>query len=262
MKLSCCIGNGHKYIDPISTNGFRYCEPSLYGLNALEQSEVDSILDDAKRHYLTSCSFNGMFPSDAVLICGKDGYGKLEKYLEGALNKVKNFDSRHITLGSGAARNIPDGMPADEAKDMFVEVLKNCVVPYCSSRGYRVSIEPLRVQETNFLHNCREVSEIVNRVGDPALGLCIDYYHAILGGDTDQTFRDLGYMVRHVHTASPRRNRLYPDESDHADVKSFFTALKDIGYEGYISLEGDCGPDLYVSTLNAMKVMADVLLEI
>ena len=67
-----------------------------------------------------------------------------------------------------------------------------------------------------------------------------DEYHMIEMNESEQSIIDAGFnLMRHCHTADPVA-RKYPHPDGTWDYKPFFDALKSIGYEGRVSIEGGC----------------------
>jgi hydroxypyruvate isomerase len=80
--------------------------------------------------------------------------------------------------------------------------------------------------------------EVVNKVGSPALKLCLDYYHVqIMDGDLIRRTRALkAEQIGHVQVAGvPGRGEL--DKDQEVNWPAVMKALLDIGYDGYVGLE-------------------------
>ena len=162
-----------------------------------------------------------------------------------------------MVLGSGGARNIPDGMSRETAFERFVAMLSDVVVPWAKRNSITVAIEELRKEETNFINNCREAMDVIRAVDAPEVRLMVDYYHAMLGGDRLEEIASYGDMIRHVHIASVRNKRHFPMIDDVGDCRGFFAALKAAGYTGCVSLEGGDGGNFESSIAEAITVMKE-----
>lgn len=95
-----------------------------------------------------------------------------------------------------------------------------------------------------FLAKTKEYKLNIRRVNLPNVKLLVDYYHAILGGDTLEELASYGDNIVHVHIASPKNNRAVPNENDYDDCVEFFRMLKKIGYKGVISVEARTKDDV------------------
>jgi 4-hydroxyphenylpyruvate dioxygenase len=112
------------------------------------------------------------------------------------------------------------------------------------ARGLRLALE---FQAASALgNNLQTAAALVREVGSPHLGLCFDAFHFYVGPSKPE---DFGYLTRdnlfHVQLCDladvPRElagdsDRILPGEGDIA-LAPFIAHLKEIGYEGYVSLE-------------------------
>ncbi len=96
------------------------------------------------------------------------------------------------------------------------------------------------------INNLRDAVEIVERVGRSNVGLTLDTFHLYLSG-TD--FSDVAKLDRmqifivHVNDCEPGSvsemtdaNRLFPGQGV-INLPSFSSSLREVGYDGYLSLE-------------------------
>ncbi len=111
-------------------------------------------------------------------------------------------------------------------------------------RGVKVALE-FNAKDT-FLNNLETAASFVQSVADPGVGLCLDVFHFSVG---PSKLADLGYLTRdnlfHVQVSDvadrPRElasdsDRIFPGDGDF-HLQPIFQRLRDIGYEGCISLE-------------------------
>jgi len=108
---------------------------------------------------------------------------------------------------------------------------------YAKARGTRVLLEPLNRGETFYLNRLEQAAIFCDKVSSPGLGMMGDFYH--MGkeeADDRAAFVRAGKWLQHVHLAS--RTRVLPGQDDRTYVEGF-RGLKQIGYQGFCSLE--CG---------------------
>lgn len=101
--------------------------------------------------------------------------------------------------------------------------------------GITVCIEPLAPTETEFIQSSDEGMKLVSMVGHPNFGLHLDA-KAMIGTHEDETevLGKLGPQVRHFHVGDPG---LAPPGSTGVDHSGFGRALRNVGYQGYVSIE-------------------------
>jgi len=239
MKFCCCIGyKDFAKLEAMKKAGYTCYETALNGLENMPEEEIAAFAEKAKEMGMACVSHNCMFPGRLTLHKGPESYAELTEYMEKVFAKAKPLGSPVVVLGSGGARKIPEGMTKEQATESFIALLRDCIAPCAEKWGIIIAIEELRAAECDFINTCREAMEIIRAVNHPNVKLLVDYFHAALGGDTNEEIASYGDTIAHVHIASPKRDRAFPNNEDFDDVKGFFDALKKAGYDGPVSLEG------------------------
>lgn len=258
MKFACCID--YKALDKLEIlkkHGYEGFETGFSALTNAPEEKIAELAEKSKELGVPCISHNGMFPGDIKLLSGKEVYSAVDEYLDKTFEKAKPLGSPVVVLGSGGARTIPEGMSLDVAKERFCALLSDVIAPSAKRHGVTIAIEELRREECNFINNCREAMELIKIVNKPEIGLLIDYYHAILGGDKLPELASYGSYIKHVHTASPKNARRYPNIDDIGDCRGFFAALDTAGYEGFVSLEGNDGGNFESAIAESISVMRE-----
>ena len=97
-------------------------------------------------------------------------------------------------------------------------------------------IEPLNRTESNLINTVREAEELRKAVGEEYLQTLADSYHFWLGSGSLDELREAGGHLRHVHVARTLGRGL-PAAGDECDWQGFFAVLREIGYDGDVSIE-------------------------
>ena len=97
-------------------------------------------------------------------------------------------------------------------------------------------IEPLETEVADYIHSVLESQSVVKAVDHPALRVQIDAKAMALAGEVQpETFEAVRDDLVHVHANEPGFDILGTSgKVDHAKIG---TCLKDIGYDGYVSIE-------------------------
>jgi sugar phosphate isomerase/epimerase len=96
-------------------------------------------------------------------------------------------------------------------------------------------IEPLNRSEAFLVNRVEQGAAIARRVNNPRVLTLADSYHMnIEERDMGEPIRTAGPLLGHVHVAD--NNRLQPGKG-HIDWRTFFSALNEIDYPGYVSIE-------------------------
>jgi sugar phosphate isomerase/epimerase len=123
-------------------------------------------------------------------------------------------------------------------------------------------IEPLNRSEAFLINRVEQGAEIARRVNHPRVLTLADSYHMnIEERDMGEPIRSAGPLLGHVHVAD--NNRLQPGRG-HIDWKTFFSALNDIDYPGYVSIEcwSPAGPRIEGDPAQALPETAAFMREI
>ena len=140
-----------------------------------------------------------------------------------------------IVFGSGGARRIPDGYDRGEAWQQLVAFGK-LIGPIAKKNDVTIVVEPLNLRECNVLTTVGESGQYVKEVDHPNFQLLVDAYHWLLDNDSYDSIIQYGTLIKHVHIATDTTRK--PPGFEPCDFGSFFQALKEIGYDGRVSIEG------------------------
>ena len=103
------------------------------------------------------------------------------------------------------------------------------------SHGITIAIEPLNRFETYFLNTAADAVKLVAEIGHPNVAILFDTFHAnIEEKDVAAAFRSIGPYLKHVHACENDRGT---PGSGHTDWPGFFQALKDLHYDGWVTIE-------------------------
>jgi D-psicose/D-tagatose/L-ribulose 3-epimerase len=118
------------------------------------------------------------------------------------------------------------------------------IAPVFAAANMVLALEPLNRFETFFLNTAADAAALCDAIDHPAVGILFDTFHAnIEEKDIAAGYRTLGRHLKHVHTCE--NDRGIPG-SGHVEWKSVFAALRDIKYDGWLTIEsfGFALPDI------------------
>jgi len=149
-----------------------------------------------------------------------------------------NTGGRILTLGSPRQRSFAEVESAETAAGRVVEFFRD-LAPELESAGVTVALEPLEPQYTNFLTRTVEAVAVAEAVGSPAIGITLDTHFmrwesAKHGVGYLEAMRTAGKRLVHLHIQDD--NLLAPGTGK-ADFTEYVAALREIGWERYISFE-------------------------
>ncbi|WP_031495181.1 sugar phosphate isomerase/epimerase family protein [Bryobacter aggregatus] len=98
-----------------------------------------------------------------------------------------------------------------------------------------IAIEPLNRFETYFLNTAADAARLCDEINHPNVGVLFDTFHAnIEEKDIAAGYRTVGKHLKHVHTCE--NDRGIPG-SGHVEWPSVFAALKELNYDGWLTIE-------------------------
>jgi len=109
------------------------------------------------------------------------------------------------------------------------------LVPVLEAHDVTLAIEPLNRFETYFLNTAADAVALVEQVVHPRVGVLLDTFHLnIEEKDLGAAGRRAGAHLKHVHTCENDRGT---PGSGHIEWDAVFAALRDIGYDGWLTIE-------------------------
>jgi D-psicose/D-tagatose/L-ribulose 3-epimerase len=109
------------------------------------------------------------------------------------------------------------------------------LAPVARAAGVDIGIEPLNRFETYFLNTAEDAARLCDEIGDPAVGVLFDTFHAnIEEKSVGPALRSVARHLKHLHTCENDRGT---PGSGHVAWQEFFAAVGDIGYDGWMTIE-------------------------
>ncbi|MDX9867872.1 MAG: sugar phosphate isomerase/epimerase family protein [Kiritimatiellia bacterium] len=181
-------------------------------------------------------SCNGFIPREFRLTGPAADHGPALEYAAKACERADALGIPFIVLGSGGARNVPEGFSTAEGKAQFIAFCRK-LGDRIRDRNVTIVLEPLNKNESNILNSVTEGIAYVDEINRPRIRLLADFYHMMKEKEGPDAIRKAGDRIRHCHIAE-LEGRKAPGTRDE-DLSGYFMALRDIGYTGGVSCE--CG---------------------
>lgn len=272
IKVSCCIPGklppeagltatnqyekllfGYQYLTSI---GFDTVETSVGFVLDLTDEERAKLAQDraSGRFELAAC--NCLLPSQHSIITDEAGWKALLAYLDDAFPKLAELGVKVVVCGSGRARSTPEGRSETECDAIRRDFLVYCN-GLCEKYGITMVLEPLNKGETNWVNTVAEGAAVVRELNLPHIRLLADGFHMAKEGEDPSVLREVGDVLVHTHFAKlTHRHAPYTYDSDYED--RFFSALKEMGYNGIMTCE--CGyRSFHEDAANAAKRIKEVV---
>ncbi len=259
MKFGCCTSLWEDEILQLAQAGADYAEVGFSG--SLPDRTLDQVRERAAQLESAGIqveTMNVFFPGTLRLTGLDADFAQVDRYLTENLPKAAALGVKVVVFGSGGSRRVPEGFPQEEAFAQLAELGREHIGPALEAYGITCCVEPLNARECNILTTSREVFDLVRRADHPCFQLLIDLYHFDLAQEALSEIGQYQQHLRHTHIASAKNNREIPMPGDGENYAGFFQALKNIGYTGRMSLEGNASQGLpqIKASLSCLKQFA------
>jgi sugar phosphate isomerase/epimerase len=155
-------------------------------------------------------------------------------YLKALVELCSELGGKIMVLGSPQQRNLLPGVGYEDAEQYAAEVLQS-VMPSCAEHGVTIALEPLGPAEGNFMLTAKSAVHLAGLVCSPHCKLHLDVKAmSSEASPIDVIIRDSRDWLVHFHVNDP--NLLGPGMGD-VEYGPIVTALTEIGYSGWVSLE-------------------------
>jgi sugar phosphate isomerase/epimerase len=156
------------------------------------------------------------------------------EYLKQLAKLCGDLGGKIMVLGSPQQRNMLPGIGYDEAEAYAADVLQ-AAMPACAEHDVTIALEPLGPTEGNFMLTALSTIHLAELVDSPHCKLHLDV--KAMSSEAlpiDVVIKDSRKWLVHFHANDP--NLLGPGMGD-VEYGPILTALSEINYQGWISLE-------------------------
>jgi D-psicose/D-tagatose/L-ribulose 3-epimerase len=155
-------------------------------------------------------------------------------YTKDLIELAQSLGGKVLVWGSGRSRNIPTDVPFRRGHTWLVELLRASAV-VADQTDVTIAIEPLNRFESTIIHSVSEALSLAKLVNRRSVGVVYDTFHTNIEEDSfTQPILLAGERLAAVHVSDC--NRKIPRKG-HIDFLPIFDALKNVGYDGYVTLE-------------------------
>jgi sugar phosphate isomerase/epimerase len=215
--------------------GFDYVELSTTDLLALSDADFAQFQNEIKQGGFPVLATYTFIPANIKLTGPNIDKDQQMAYVRKAMDRVAGVGAHIIVLGSGVARQVPDGFSHDAAFAQLVDFLQR-IAPEARARNIVVTVEPQSSEESNIINSVAEGVKLIKAVNDPNIQLVLDFYYLEKTHEDPSAIVAASGYVRHFHFSNPN-GRVYPLHWDEYNYAPFFAALREMNYAGGISID-------------------------
>ena len=143
-----------------------------------------------------------------------------------------------------------------ETRDYLCEELRK-LGEYALSKGTTVILEPLNRDEAFYLRLVSDAAAICRDVNCEGVKCMGDFWHMKEETSDYAAFIAAGKYLQHVHMASRGHRRMPGEDGELDNYVDGFRALKEMGYDKYVSFECGCDGDRAVAVPAAVALLRE-----
>ncbi len=217
--------------DAIEVAPSRVWRDTWHGLTTVEVSDYRRRIESAG---LSVVGLHSLFYDRPELGLFKEPALRAQSldFLEHLSKVCRDLGGKTLIYGGGRWRG---ELLEDEAQAEAVEFFGE-LTARVETHGTCFCFEPLGPNDSDFINSALESLDIVNEVASPALRVQLDAKALVENGEAKpELFREVADQLVHFHANEPGLAVLGTSGTvDHAALGGM---LRDIGYEGYVSIE-------------------------
>lgn len=151
---------------------------------------------------------------------------------------------------------IKPGVQPEQGMQWLVDALRECSRA-AAPHGVRLALEPINRYETTLINTVDQGLALIDSVGEANFGLLLDTFHMnIEEAKIEASIAACGSRIFHFHVADS--NRWYPG-GGHLDFAALLRALKETGYNGFVSGEFMPKPDAAAAARESIAFLKPLL---
>lgn len=213
--------------------GFDAIEIFPPSANAVDIADLQSLLDH-HRLKVAAIGSGGGWILHKWSLTSPDATVRTQarEFIRAIIDLAEGFGAPAI-IGSMQGR-VEEGVTREEALNWLAEALGD-LGGHAMQRGQHLLYEALNRYETNLFNRQAEAAEWLRSNKAVGVKLLCDLFHMnIEEADLAGVLRECGDLVGHVHFADSNRRAM---GLGHTSAGAVVSALRDIGYQGYLSAE-------------------------
>lgn len=224
------------HLPDVAALGYDYVEIPLDGLAALSEADFQEFADYVQGRGIPVAACSRMLPADLPITGERVSATKLHGYLNHALRRAQRLGVKIAVLDAAKSRAVP----RDEDYPFAWRQLGNFLrlaQGHARDCGVTVAIEPLRRAECDLMNSVGEAALIAGLLQLENVGVAAHTGSMAMVSEAPGALRRAAPLLKHVHVENAL-TRALPAPNDGEDYARLLDTLKDIGYQGGVTLCG------------------------
>ncbi len=229
---TCAAAAEHRY-DGIEIAPFTLAED----VRALSSHARKELYDTAKRSGLKVVGLHWLLLSPkgmSLTTLDESVRTQTSEYLEALVDFCADMGGEVMTLGSPGQRRIPPGDKIQNVESRFLDALSPAL-KRAEMHKITLCLEPLPAPEADFILTLDQAIALVDRLDNPYVKTTFDVKSASSeSSPLNGLIQEFAPMIAHFHANDENRRGPGFGKTDFVPIMS---ALKDIEYKGFVSVE-------------------------
>ncbi|MDB6028769.1 MAG: Xylose isomerase domain protein barrel [Verrucomicrobiales bacterium] len=159
---------------------------------------------------------------------------RTSKYFCDLVNFCADIGGRFMVVGSPKQRNLLEGVSHTQAWSWATEVFR-APVALAEKRGVTICFEPLAPSETNFINTAEEAIRFTKQLASAHFKIILDV--KAMCSEAKPIPQIIQESASHLAYFHANDQNLKGPGFGEVDFKPIAAALKDVGYDGFVSVE-------------------------
>ena len=193
------------------------------------------IKESLKKYHINAAAICSIYNAERDLVSPDIQVRKnAVTYVKDVAKMAHDIGAGVIIIAPTACMKTNSEIPREQELAWLIPSLQEAA-DFAQGWGVRLALEPWNRYETYFLNRCEQALELQQKINRPNVGIWLDTFHMNLEETSiPAAIRMAGKNLFHLHLADS--NRAAPGRG-HLDFKPILQAIKDIQYNGYLSME-------------------------
>jgi D-psicose/D-tagatose/L-ribulose 3-epimerase len=210
-------------------------------LSPNEPEDIPAVRKMLEQNHL-ECTTCSVIPRECHLVSGDPAVrAKGVEFLKTCMDRTAELGARLVCGPMFAGLGVMTGRRRTREEWGWAVEGVQVVARHAQKRNVTLCLEPLNRFETYFLNTLEDAAQLIHDIGEPNVKIHFDTFHSnIEERHPAEALRAVAKHLGHVHISE--NDRGVPG-TGHVDWKGVLTTLKDVRYDGWMTIESFAQPE-------------------
>ena len=236
FRFGICAKPGQ--IAAAAAAGYDYVELNLNDILKMNEDEYRAMASDMEKHGIYAEVVCGMLPDDVQLVGEGVRSQEIHRALDLTFDMAQALGAEIIIFDCEKSRTLPNRFdPAMAWRQLgnFIRILQS----YAANFDVKVALLPLRRSAAELMNYVTEATLISAMLRLDRVGVAASSFNMAMEAESLPQLKRTGSLLWHMRMSNILGNRP-PKADDGEDYAAVFAALKEMGYDGRITMEAPC----------------------